>query len=576
MWRFISLTVIAASISAANVDIVSPADGGECYDGGVKVHVMVEGERADSVVCTLNNQPGIVLSRLDTDWYTYMCNDNRQGSSGTYGPRSSDIFWAKSVTGTDHEFCSPVVVDGIVYYASDEEERLYALKAEDGEIVWEYDLGDPGSIDAVDDAVTVIAGRVYVPADSAWCLDAATGDRIWGYKGQGPNWVMNGTPGVSGDMVYFTAVPRSGADSCRVLALDSETGSYLWGRNIPFYTTGCVTCAGGLVLLPTAYGPLYALDRTDGETVWINTDAENGYWDSSPAVKDGVIYIGGRDEKDGEDVGCVHAFDLENGTLIWESKVSDYWKGVESTPALYRGKVLVGFSRDFHEQGFVCALDQKTGIIIWKVEGSLHGSVGVAGGVAYWVQHYGRNIYAVSAGTGSIIWKWEVPGYMTNKGMQSSPSITDGIMYVAATDGNLYAFGEGVRYSYTGTVPAGSGENQLSVTAWDSLGAEIGIDNITFTVTSPPEVTVVNYPNPFNVRTLIRYRIFSGENVNIRIFDVKGRLVSAINEGYRQAGEHFVEWDGTSENGSRVDSGVYFCRVSTSGGEAVRKFCVVR
>jgi len=575
MWKFISLAFAVATLTAAEVEIVVPEGGGVSYSRNIEVHVTVTDEPADSVLCVVNNQAGIVLSRLDTDWYTYMRNDNHIGSSGTYGPRSSDIFWARGVSGTDHEFCGPVIVDGIVYYASDDEEKLYALRAESGDIVWEYDLGDPASIDAVDDAVTVKDGRVYVPADSAWCLDADTGDRIWAYKWPDYNWVMNGTPAVTEGTAYFTAAPRSGTDSCRVLALDVDTGDLDWSRKFPYYTTGCLTYADGLILLPTAYGPLYALNSETGETVWSNTDAENGYWDSSPVIKDEVIYIGGRDEIGGEDAGCIHAFDMSTGSLIWESKVSDYWKGVEATPALYRGKIIAGFSRDWHEKGFVCALDQETGLILWKVKSSLHGSVGVAGGVAYWAEHYGRNIYAVSAGTGKIIWKRELPG-ASSKGMQSSPAITDGIMYVAATDGNLYAFGQNLRYSYTGRINARNGINQLSVTAWDSLGTEIGGENISFTVASPPEITMVNYPNPFNVRTLIKYRIFAADKVRIRIFDVRGRLVDSINEGYKSEGEHFVEWDGRSEDGETVDSGIYFCRISTSGGEATAKLSVVR
>ncbi|MBD3179488.1 MAG: PQQ-binding-like beta-propeller repeat protein [Candidatus Latescibacteria bacterium] len=573
MWKFISLTVIAASISAANVEILEPA--ATAYSRNIELHVTVEEEKADSVVCWLNNGEGMTLTRLCTDWYTYMANQRRHGSSDAVGPRSSDIFWSEQVTGTNHEFCTPVVVEGIVYYASDDEEMLYALRADNGDQVWQFDLGDPALVDAVDDAVTVTDGRVYVPADSAWCLDAATGDRIWAFKGFESDWMMNGTPAVSGGMAYFTAVPRNGADSCRVYQLDAVTGSSGWSRTFTRYTTGCVTLAENMLLLPTAYGPLYAMNAETGETIWSNTDAENGYWDSSPLVQDGVIYIGGRDEEDGEDVGCIHAFDLQTGALIWESKVSDYWKGVEATPALYKGKVFAGFSRDWHEKGFVCALDKETGIRLWTVKSSLHGSVGVAGGVVYWAEHYGRNIYAVSAGTGRTIWKREIPA-ASSKGMQSSPSITDGIMYVAATDGNLYAFGKNLKYSYTGSISAESGQNRLRVTAWDSLGTEIGSDNLSFTVSAPPEVSAINFPNPFNAGTVIKYRLFSRENVTIRIFDVRGSLVTGMDEGIKGEGEHYLEWDGRNDNGSRVESGIYFCRISTSGGEAVRKFCVIR
>ncbi len=40
------------------------------------------------------------------------------------------------MTGDTHEFCGPVVVDGIVYFASDQQSTLFALDAYTVEILW--------------------------------------------------------------------------------------------------------------------------------------------------------------------------------------------------------------------------------------------------------------------------------------------------------------------------------------------------------------------------------------------------------------------------------------------------------
>jgi DNA-binding beta-propeller fold protein YncE len=73
-----------------------------------------------------------------------------------------------------------------------------------------------------------------------------------------------------------------------------------------------------------------------------------------------------------------------------------------------------------------------------------------------------------------------------------------------------------------------------------------------------------NTPNPFNPATRIRYDVpASGGRVLIAIYDVSGRLVRALVDRAVDPGERSVVWDGTDDQGARVASGVYFCRLST-------------
>jgi hypothetical protein len=47
--------------------------------------------------------------------------------------------------------------------------------------------------------------------------------------------------------------------------------------------------------------------------------------------------------------------------------------------------------------------------------------------------------------------------------------------------------------------------------------------------------------------------------VDLGVFDVAGRRVRTLTEGYLQGGEHRVRWDGSAESGVRVRTGVYVC-----------------
>lgn len=573
MWKLVTTIILLAAVPVSGIEIKEPVEGKNYYTQEIDVRVIVETAKtpSDTAFFTLNGESDGFIPRIDTDWYTYMRNSLRQGYSESYAPVEPDILWTAAVTGHEHEFCSPVIVDGTVYYMSDEQSVLFALDAATGNIRWEYDV-----VREVDDAVTVTYGNVYVPADSAWCLDALTGGRIWAVKGM-PGSAMNGTPSVAGGKAFFTNVLGDNVDTCRVYALDAYTGSEIWARGFSYYTTGCVTLAGDYLLLPTDGGPLYCLNAATGATVWTNTDAEDGYWDSSPAVEDGVIYIGGRDQIGGDEGGCAHAIDLETGGLIWETKVADYWLGVEPTPAIYGDKIFLGYTGYFHESGKVVAIYKETGRIAWSVQSKLHGSVGVADGVVYWAEHYGDGIYAADAETGDIIWEYNVPNCFV-KGMQSSPSITDGVMYVAATNGYLYAFGTGMKYTYETTISAPLGENTLAVTAFDSLGNVIGSDEIMFTVRpEPPQhIYVSNYPNPCRNYTVIKYSVPVEERVMIRVFDVAGRLVAEIDEGLVPMGDNTSVWDCQSHLDVPIASGIYFCEIEATSGTGRRKICVIR
>jgi hypothetical protein len=68
-----------------------------------------------------------------------------------------------------------------------------------------------------------------------------------------------------------------------------------------------------------------------------------------------------------------------------------------------------------------------------------------------------------------------------------------------------------------------------------------------------------NYPNPFSGAsgTNIPFSVGTAGNVEIRIYDVAGRLVRSI-ERYATPGENSVFWNGRASDGSGLASGVYF------------------
>lgn len=84
-----------------------------------------------------------------------------------------------------------------------------------------------------------------------------------------------------------------------------------------------------------------------------------------------------------------------------------------------------------------------------------------------------------------------------------------------------------------------------------------------------------NYPNPFNADTKIDFRT-SGGSVTLEIFDLTGSLVRTLVDGELEAGYHSVVWNGAGQNGIDAASGVYFYRLKTSDGNAMKRMTLVK
>jgi len=85
-----------------------------------------------------------------------------------------------------------------------------------------------------------------------------------------------------------------------------------------------------------------------------------------------------------------------------------------------------------------------------------------------------------------------------------------------------------------------------------------------------------NYPNPFNPSTTISFSLGCTERVVIDVYNVRGQRVRSLVDGVYGAGEHSVVWNGVSDAGVGVGSGVYFYRMVSGGFTGVRKMLLLK
>ena len=84
------------------------------------------------------------------------------------------------------------------------------------------------------------------------------------------------------------------------------------------------------------------------------------------------------------------------------------------------------------------------------------------------------------------------------------------------------------------------------------------------------------YPNPFNPRTVLSFRLERPMAVTLAIYDPAGRHVKTILREHMIEGEHAANWDGADESGRTMPSGVYFARLDAGGKSMSRKLIMLK
>ena len=80
-----------------------------------------------------------------------------------------------------------------------------------------------------------------------------------------------------------------------------------------------------------------------------------------------------------------------------------------------------------------------------------------------------------------------------------------------------------------------------------------------------------NYPNPFQTSTTINYELSREGHVKVTVFDLQGRKVRDLMDGYQQAGQHTVTLEADN-----LPSGTYIYQLETREWKTSSKMLLVR
>jgi hypothetical protein len=123
------------------------------------------------------------------------------------------------------------------------------------------------------------------------------------------------------------------------------------------------------------------------------------------------------------------------------------------------------------------------------------------------------------------------------------------------------------------------GDTGLPITTYGSIWLMVLSDDGTPVPDGgTPAVTRLlnNYPNPFNPMTRVRFHLAEAEPVRLVVLDLTGRRVATLLDEPMAAGIHERSWNGLSDAGRTVASGVYLVVLETKTGRWTQKAVLLR
>ncbi len=243
-----------------------------------------------------------------------------------YDADTGDLLWDFESYG----HCSPMIFDDKVYFGCShgDKQGFYCLNATNGEEIWTHD-----HINSYSGCTpAIVDGKLYIASDELvlYSLDALTGSVIWSAPHRG-NW---GSPAFYEDKIYI------GYD--KLYCINADTGEDEWSVELTVPPTHCSPAvAYGNVYIDGGYtypegdGRIYCYDADTGDWIWTSPLLGNSIWNGF-AVADGKLYT--CSNKPGK-FNCLDAF---TGDIIWQFNFSS--TGSYSSPAVAYGNVYVGSS----------------------------------------------------------------------------------------------------------------------------------------------------------------------------------------------------------------------------------------
>ena len=280
----------------------------------------------------------------------------------------------------------------------DGQQVLFCLKADNGGVVWkqayEEKYNDRQGGDGTRGTPTINAGRVYVQGGHGrlLCCDAETGKILWDRKfGSQPQWGYSGSVLIEGDL----AITIGGEEDGPLVALDKKTGKTVWqcgSAPIGYSTPLPFTFEGKRYIAGFLGGSILLIDAKSGAELW------NMPWETSwnvnaatPIYHDGHLFLSSGYKHGSILLKLSNSGGKLTASKVWEEKTV---RAKFQTPVLYEGHL---YTSD--EVGLKC-VDFATGKEQWNHDGIKFGTVVIAEGNLFVLTEKGKLLIGKASPSG--------------------------------------------------------------------------------------------------------------------------------------------------------------------------------
>ncbi|HTR82430.1 MAG TPA: T9SS type A sorting domain-containing protein [Bacteroidota bacterium] len=238
-----------------------------------------------------------------------------------------------------------------------------------------------------------------------------------------------------------------------------------------------------------------------------------------------------------------------------------------------------------HNHGFI--VDQNNNVYAWgrNIEGETGSNTTVSpkttpvqvvglGGTGNLVLPVEMTSFSAETQSNTVVLDWQTKTEVNNAGFnvlrQDPNSSSYKLIASYSTTVSLKGMGfssSGRKYIFTDTDVHTASTYSYKIQSVSSDGITKDYSPISVTVDVPKSFTVgQNYPNPFNPSTTISYDIPTTGKVVLKIYDILGQQVRTLVDEIQAPGSYKAVWNGDTNSGEKVGSGVYFYDVTFQNG----------
>ena len=373
--------------------------------------------------------------RFGDNWTNMLNNVQHTGNLSTMFQSPLQPVWVKNI-GSNIFMTSPLIADNKVFIASIDDNNInkcgiYALNCKTGESLWEYRTRN-----SVKNSIAFENNIVFAQDAGGYlyAIDASTGKLNWEKCIETSN-----LPYLSEGLIAAGGIVYAGTGK-GLGAFDGKTGNTIWvntewGKGEGATTT--LTLAENVLTAGAQWRGLHAHEAGTGKLLWKYSDDGMSDRGASVTLYDDKFFVISRKS--------LFIIAPQSGEILERKELSEFSLDVTSTPLVTSSEVIFGTAN----KGLL-ALDKESLGIKWNfVTGqslvytapytttpyaTVETSPVISNGIVYFGASDGF-LYGINASDGKLVWKMQ-----TGAPIFSSVAVSGNMLVVADFSGNVYSF----------------------------------------------------------------------------------------------------------------------------------------